>query len=301
MYPILGQLFAVLTAACWAQNSLTYSAVGKRVGSPTVTHIRLWLALPMIILVHLIFTGTLLPTGLPSGAYIFLSASGFVGFCLADLLIFRAFVEIGARETMVIMTMSPIFSALLSWLILGEILMPLQILGILGTIGGVSWVIIAESRRSRRDRTDSERNAKGIAFAVAGALTQAGGMILARQGLDFDVHPVSANVVRISAGLVGLTAYALLRGQFVTDFRKMSDRRSLLLLTLAAFVGPVLGIILTLYALSWAPVGIVTALMQITPIMLIPIDRFYYKKHIPLGAVAGTFVALGGAALLFVV
>ena len=298
MYTILGQLFAVLTAACWAQNSLTYSAVGKRVGSPTVTHIRLWLAVPMILLVHLIFTGTLLPAGLPFGAYIFLGASGFVGFCLADLLIFRAFVEIGARETMVIMTMSPIFSAVLSWLLLGEKLLPLQIAGILGTVGGVSWVIIAENRRHR---SNTERNPKGVAFALAGALTQAGGMILARRGLDFDVHPVSANVVRITAGLVGLVVYALLRRQLVPDFRKMTDRRSLLLLTLAAFIGPVLGIVLTLYALSWAPVGIVTALMQITPIMLLPVDRFYYKKHIPAGAVLGTFTALAGATLLFVV
>ena len=63
--------------------------------------------------------------------------------------------------------------------------------------------------------------------------------------------------------------------------------------------GPVGGIISTLYALTMAPVGIVTTIMQISPIMLLPVDRFVFKKRIPVGAVFGTLMAVGGAMLLF--
>ncbi|MCK4542795.1 MAG: hypothetical protein KAU17_11230 [Spirochaetales bacterium] len=54
------------------------------------------------------------------------------------------------------------------------------------------------------------------------------------------------------------------------------------------------------YALSWAPVGTVTTLMQMSPVMLLPIDRFVLKKRIPPGVVGGTIVAIAGAAFLFI-
>ncbi|HKK66272.1 MAG TPA: EamA family transporter, partial [Clostridia bacterium] len=105
MYIIIGQIFALLTAACWAQNSLVYSLAGKRVSSSTVTHIRLWIALPAIMLVHFVFNGTFFPVGLPIEGYLYLGGSGLIGFFLADLFIFKAFVDVGPRETLVIMTL----------------------------------------------------------------------------------------------------------------------------------------------------------------------------------------------------
>ncbi len=293
---ILGQLLAVLTAACWGQNSLIYSYLGKRIGSHTVTHVRLWIALPAVLLIHFILFKTVLPPDISLSSVVFLSISGLIGFFAADIFIFRSFVELGARETMVIMTLSPIFSALLSWIFLGEILAPLQIAGIVVTILGIIWVIIEENSDNGRIHRHS---VKGIIFAVIGALAQAAGMILAKAGMGGDVHPVSANVIRITAGLAGLAVFALLRKEFINDFRKMKNIKLFGLLASAAMVGPVLGIIMALFALSMAPVGIVTTLMQTTPIMLLPIDRFVFKKRVTIRAVAGTFLAICGAAMLF--
>ena len=195
---------------------------------------------------------------------------------------------------MVIMTLSPIFSAVISWIIFNEILSLMQITGVLATIGGVITVILVESRKDSKDTP-----VIWIIFALIGAVTQAVGMVLAKAGLAEGIHPISANVVRIGSGLAGLALFTLIRGEFIRDFLKMKDTRSLYLLTAAALVGPVFGMLLALYAFSWAPVGIVTTLMQLTPIMLLPIDRFYFKKHIPMGAVWGTLVAVAGAGLLF--
>jgi len=297
MYIIIGQIFALLTAACWAQNSLVYSLAGKRVSSSTVTHIRLWIALPAIMLVHFVFNGTFFPVGLPIEGYLYLGGSGLIGFFLADLFIFKAFVDVGPRETLVIMTLSPIFGAIMSLLLLGELLTPLQIIGILTTVAGVAWVVFVE----RSDPGKKNRNyVLGVLFAFLGAFTQAAGMVLAKGGIVSGVHPISANAVRISAGLIGIIIFAAARGHLISDFRKMTDRKALLLIAAGALVGPVLGIILTLYAFQWAPVGVVTTLMQTSPILLLPIERFVFKKHLPLGAIAGTFLAIGGAALLFV-
>ena len=297
MHLLIGQLFALLTAACWAQNSLVYSFAGRRVGSSAVTHIRLWVALPAIMVIHLLFFGTFLPLHLPQTGYIYLGASGFIGFFLADLFIFKAFVDLGPRETLVVMTLSPIFSTILSWIFLSETLAVWQLLGILITIGGGAWVILEE--RSNPEKR-SRRQAAGVLFAFLGAFTQAAGMVLAKGGVVSGVHPISANAVRISAGLAGLILFALLRGTFIGDFRKMKDTKALAYTSAGALVGPVLGIILTLYAFQWAPVGIVTALMQTSPIMLLPVEHYVFKKRITPGAIAGTVLAIAGAGLLFI-
>ncbi len=298
---MLGQLFALLVAACWSQNSIVYAFAGRRVGSNTVTHFRLWIALPAIVLVHLAFTGSLVPLNLTSSAYIYLSISGLAGFCIADLCLFRAFLDLGPRETLVVLTLSPIFSAVGSWFLLSEVLAVTQITGIALTVAGVGWVLWAENRRHHTGkRADRRRIITGSLFALTGSVSQAVGMILAKYGLEGDVHPVSANLIRICAGLAGLVIFAVLRGQFLADFRKMKDSRSLLLIGSGALIGPVLAIILTLYALTMAPVGVVTAIMQTSPIMLLPFDRWILKKNIPVGAVLGTFVAVGGTVLLFV-
>lgn len=301
MTSILGQIFALLTAACWAHNSIVYAFAGKRVGSTTVTHIRLWLALPVMLLVHLAFTGMLLPMDLTKGSYVYLAISGFAGFCLADLLIFKAFVDIGHRETLVIMTTSPIFSTVLSWFFLQEVLTTLQLTGIMLTVAGVGWVLFSENRTAESGaHSETRRKAViGVLYALGGTIAQAVGMTLAKFGMGADVHPVSANLLRILAGLAGLVIFAALRGQLVKDFRRMKDTTALLQIGSGAVIGPVLGIILTLYALTMAPVGVVTTIMQTTPIMLLPIDKFAFKKSIPVGAVVGTFVAVGGAMLLF--
>jgi len=296
MNNILGQFFAVLTALCWVQNSLIYAYVGKKIGSLTVTHIRLWLALPFILLIHFIFTGSIIPIGISVSSLLFLAASGFTGFFIADVFIFRSFVELGARETLVILTISPIFSAILSWVFLQEILSLPQISGIIITIAGVIWVIWEEKRGAEKLE---KHQVKGITFALFGALAQAVGMFLAKGGINDGIHIVSANVIRISAGLFGLIIFAMLRKNFIQDFRKMKNRKLFLLLTSAAVIGPVLGVLLALYALSWAPVGIVTTLMQISPVILLPIDYFVFKKKITIGAAAGTVIAIGGAAILF--
>jgi len=298
MIAITGQLLALATAACWAHNSIMYSSAGKRVGSNTVAHIRLWIALPAILLLHLLFLGNLFPPGLSLKPLLNLIISGVLGFCIADLFIFQALVKLGPRETLVILTLSPIFSALFSWFTLKEQLSLLQISGILATIAGVIWVTFADNRELKKKK--QIYSFLGLAFALLGTLSQAVAMVLAKAALVPEMHPVSANLIRIASGLMGLILFSILRGTFFTDFKKMRDRKALLYISTGSLVGPVLGIVVMMYALSLAPVGIVTALSQISPILLLPFERYVYKKVVPLGAIFGTLLALGGSALLFI-
>lgn len=292
---MLGQILALLTALCWAHNSVSYSIAGRKVTSQTVTHIRLWIALPAVIIVHYIFTGRALPEITLNLPFILLFISGVVGFFIADVFIFYGFVSIGPGPTLLILTLSPILSAFLSFFLLAESLRLLQILGMFVTISGILLVIYHENCNTKLD----SHKIKGYSFAAIGAVAQAAAMVLSKMGMEGGIHPISANVVRITAGFIGLVIFSLVRGEFINDFKKMRDVKTLSIISIAALIGPVLGIIMTLYALQLTPVGIVTTIMQISPILLLPVEAIFFKRKITTAIIIGTLVAVAGAVLLF--
>lgn len=201
---------------------------------------------------------------------------------------------------MVIMTTSPLFSALMARIFGKEILSGIQITGVVVTLLGVAWVIWAD--RAAGVSGKRRHLSKGIAIALGGSITQAIAYVLADAGMTDAIPAVSANVVRLEFGLLALIIFAASRKSFKRDFARFTGKaghKALLLIFAAAIVGPVLGIILNLQALKMAPVGVVTTLSQLTPVMLLPLERFAMKRHIPPMAVAGTFVAVLGSVLLF--
>ena len=291
----LGYILALCASACWAQNSIAYALAGRRVGSQTVTHARLWFAVPAILVIHWLAMGSWLPTGIDSTSFVLLALSGVLGFCITDMCIFKALVDIGPRETSVIMGLTPIISAVLSWLFLGEHLAALQIAGILVTVTGVTWVVVAEGSRRRRHR----HLWIGLAAGLAGAFLQAVTMLLAKKGMPEGTHPISGSLVRLVFGFLGVTVVAVLRRAWREDVRRMSDRVALFQIGTGAMVGPVMGMIFALYALSAAPVGVAMALMQLTPLFLLPVDVLFFKKKLGVGAIVGTFLAVAGTIILF--
>ena len=301
---LTGQLFALIAALCWAQNSIIYSWIGKRTGSNAVAHVRIWIALPAAMITNFFFTSSFFPCGYPASIYFYFGISGFLGFFIADVFIFRAFIYLGPVKTMVIMTFSPVFSALISWIFLSELLSLLQISGIFIIITGII-ITVSEKEISVPDRNDGKTGPVyffGTFFAFAGALAQAAGLIIAKYGLTCTsaaVHPVSANVLRLTAGGIWLAAMQLVRKEFVSDFKKMSGIKIFSLMTSAALAGPVLGIILSLYALKMAPAGIVTTLMQMSPVILIPLEFFVLRKKPSFRKISGSVLAVSGASVLF--
>ncbi len=294
---LIGEIFALLTAACWAQNAVFFSLAGKRVSSRTTTHIRLWIALPLIMITHFFFAGSFFPLHAHLNGYIYLGISGLIGFFIADLLIFESFVKIGPRDTMLIMTLSPIFGSIFSWLILSETLKIIHILGIIITITGIAWVISEEAED--KDIKSKKKKILGTIIALGGAIGQAVGLVFSKMGMNYDLHPISANTIRIAAGFIGLVLYAYFKNEFKNDFSKMKDKKALGLIAIASFVGPVLGVVFSLYAVRIAPVGIVSTLMQTSPILLLPVDHFYFNKKVTARAIMGTIIAIAGASLFF--
>ena len=142
-----GEGAALLTALCWSLNSVCFTVAGRRVGSAAVNIGRLLMAWVALVLVHLTLYGSAFPLQAGGVRLGWLGVSGLIGFALGDAVLFEAFVLLGARLAMLLMTLSPVFSALLAWLFLGQSLSLAKLAAMVDTLGGIAWVVWGDGDR----------------------------------------------------------------------------------------------------------------------------------------------------------
>ena len=295
---IIGQFLALFTALCWALNSTTYNILGKSVKSSSLAHARSLLAVP-IVFVLMLFTEGLDILSISSQTLIALVFSGVTGYFITDVLMFYSYVSLGAREALVILTFSPVVSSILSNLFFDEVLSLRQWSAILLIIMGIIIMVLDEIVQSRGNR-DKDKLIKGIICAVLGAIFQAISYIAARYALN-DIGPISTNFLRNFSGLICFILISFLpKSTFRRDVLFIKDKKKFKQLLFAVVTGPVLGMSFQMLALRLAPVGIVTALSQISPLFMLPIDRIVFKKKISINSYIGTLISIFGTLLMFI-
>ena len=292
----LGELAAIGSALAFAVNSGLFTAAGRRVGAGVVNRTRLLFAAFFAIISHWIFLGTPWPWDAEPEHWLWLGLSGLAGFVLGDAFLFQAFVWVGARISMLMMSLTPVIAALTAWLFLGESLTFWQIAGIALTLGGIAWVLW-EGNGSQA--AQDPNYVKGILFGLGGAIGQALGIVLAKNGMQGDISPLSGNFIRLFTATALMWAYTLFKRQGQDTFSRLAgEGRALCSTAGGAFVGPFLGVSLSLFALQNASVGVISTLMALSPVFLLPIGYFWFKERFGWRAVAGTLLAMAGVALL---
>ncbi len=292
----LGESAALLTALCWSLNSVCFTVAGRRVGSASVNLGRLLIAWVTLVLVHLAVYGSPFPMQAGNTRLGWLSLSGFIGFALADAVLFEAFVLIGARLAMLLMTLSPVFSALLAWQFLGQNLSLPKILAMVVTLGGIAWVVWGDG-----DHDAHPHLWRGVLLGIGGALGQSLGLLCSKFGLTGDFPPISANLIRVTAGTATLLLFFSFSGRLRGTLGALRDGRATAFISLGAITGPVLGVVLSLIAIARAPMGVAATLMSLAPIILLPVSHYVFKEKVGGHAILGTLLALAGAAALFFV
>jgi drug/metabolite transporter (DMT)-like permease len=291
-----GEIASLLTAVCWASNSICFTLAGRRVGSQAVNSARLFIALAVMVLVHVILYGTLFPFGAGSARLVPLALSGLIGFALGDALLFEAMLLLGPRVAMLLMTLSPIFSLVLARIFLAQTVSGPKIAAILVTLAGIAWVV-AEGGGDGQPRP--HRWALGVLLGVGGALGQSVGLILSDLGMRGGFSTISANLIRVAAGTAAISLWLLVRGEFMETTLRMKDRPAFLLIAAGAATGPVVGVVLSLYAITHTSMGVAATLMSLSPVLLLPVSAFLFREKVTLRAVAGTIISILGAAALF--
>lgn len=298
MNQLVGTLAALATAASWTLTSLAFERAGRRMGSMSLNFLRLALGCLFLGLYGLATGRGFFPLSAGAHAWLWLGASGLVGLVLGDLLLFQAFIDIGARLAMLIYATAPAFAALLGLFILGEELSLVGLAGMALTMAGIALVVLDRGAKGQVAKPRRALRIRGLLLALGGALGQAGGLILSKLGAG-TMDPFSGTQIRVTAALAGFAlVLAAARGYRVLP-KALSDGRAVLALTIGSFFGPFLGVSLSLLAVQNAPAGLASAIMSISPVLIIAPSALMLKEKVRPIEVLGAFLAVGGVVLLF--
>lgn len=292
----IGELAALFTAFCWTITAIAFETASRKVGSVAVNIIRLVMAFVLLGLFSYIRRGMFLPLDANAHEWFWLALSGLVGFVLGDLFLFKSFTMIGSRMSMLMMTLVPPITAVVGWLILGEIMAFIHIAGMTLTVSGIALVIF--QKKSKQPLQKAQIPLKGILFALGGAFGQAIGLVLSKFGMgSYDAF--SATQIRVIAGIFGFTILIHFFRRWLSVAQATKNSKAMLLMLLGATFGPFLGVSASLIAVQNTATGIASTIMAITPILIIPPTYFFFKQQVSWKEVAGAVISVAGVSLFF--
>ncbi len=292
-----GELAAITTAVCWSLTAVFFSFSGRIIGSDVVNRSRLIFALIFLAILHFFVEGSFYPQDVGLYRWWWLGISGVLGLVLGDTFLFRAYVMVGPRLSMLMMSSVPIFSVLFGWLLFGETITGLELVGILMAIGGIGWVVT--EKQQGLTVVENKAYKAGLFFGLLGALGQVSNLVTAKYGLAGGYSTVSATMIRVFVAVVILWSVAVLRRKAVYTIKQWKNKRAFPAMIMGSLTGPFLGIWFSMVAVSLARLGIASTLMALPPVILIPVEYLILKKPVSNRGIVGTLIAFLGVVLLF--
>lgn len=300
MQNYLGEIAALFTAACWTVTAMAFESAGKRVGALSLNLIRLVMGLVFLAIFNAIFNDGFLPSA-TGYQWFWLTLSGVVGFVLGDLFLFRAFILIGARISMLIMALVPPITALIGWITLGEVLSGMEFLGMGVTLLGI--VMVVSTKLDIKNGAFILKRKMGplvlgILLALGGAIGQAAGLVLSKKGMQ-SMNAFEATQIRIMAGVVGFTIVITLFKRWGHLLGAIKNLKAMKAMALGSLTGPFLGVSFSLLAVQHTDTGVAATLMALTPVLIIPAAILLNKERIKSMEIIGAIISIAGVALFF--
>ncbi|MEM6959102.1 MAG: DMT family transporter, partial [Myxococcota bacterium] len=268
----VGEVLSLLTACCFALSVLFFSRAGERIGSLNLNPIRLAIGLAFLSAYGTFARGRPLPTDASADAWGWLSLSGLVGLFAGDLFLFRALIDVGPRLSALLMSLAPPITALVGYAFLDERLSSNALLGIGLTVVGVCMAVLDRPAKPPAELAPGSlrrHRGRGVLFGFLGAVGQAVGLVLSKRGMgSYDAF--ASTQVRVIAALGAFAVLLGLSGRAKGLVRALQDRRAMVWATAGAFVGPFLGVGMSLLAVQYVETGIAASLIATTPILVIP-------------------------------
>jgi drug/metabolite transporter (DMT)-like permease len=297
---------AILAALIFSWTSIFFTTAGQRLGVTTVNLLRLPGATLCLGIVHLAMTGGFWPEGLIWQDHLWIGLSGVIGLAIGDSALFKAFTLVGPRRSMTMMALSPVFTTVIAWSVLGE---HLNLWGIGGIFVIISGVMIATMGKDRGQGEFSGLARQvlrtGILLALVGSLGQGVGSVLAKMGMTGStatsggVGPLAATLIRLTWATVFYWLAVVPRLNVRSTLDGLRDRRGVSALGVAILMGPFISVWISQVAIKNTEAGVAQVLLGMVPIfVVVPAWIVYRDRPTPL-SLLGIIIAVGGGALLF--
>jgi drug/metabolite transporter (DMT)-like permease len=294
----LGALAAFGTALCWSISALFFEHATRKAGALAVNFWKVFFAIFYLAAAGLAMRGQLLPFDASPREWGLLAISGVIGFIIADYFLFNAYLMIGSRITVVFQALTPLFTALFAFVILGERMRAIRLVGMAVVVCGILIVVISRQRGAERAATKG--SAKGYLFAILSSIFQAVGLLFSKAGLADGYSAIAGTQIRVLIAIAGFGIQALLLRQtrevFIAPARESAVFKNI---AIGAIFGPFLGVTFSLFALQNTDAGTASTLMALNPVLIIIPSILILKQKVKAMEITGAFVAVCGAALFF--
>ncbi len=300
----LGETSALTAALLWTVSSMTWGQV--HLSALTLNLCKTCFAVGFIclhlLIVALVSGEPMLSASLESWGW--LALSGLLGILIGDSLYFRSLQILGPRLSLMVMTTTPLFSALFGWLILGEALQSVATVGMFLTVSGVLVVVLDRRARQEAPGLMPGNVSWGFVLGLMGAATSAIGGVLSRKGMVDAVtgeqicSPIEAAFIRISIAAVGTLIAVAVTGKLKQEMAKATRPDKLKLILPATAMGTWLGIWLSQVAFAHSPAAIAQTLLSTCPLFAIPIVWIYWKHRVTVLGAVGTVIGVLGIYLI---
>lgn len=291
----VGEIVSIGTALCWTITVISFEYAGKKVGSLAVNFIRLIIGFVLLGFTILILNGAFIPLDATGEAWSYLMISGFIGLVIGDLFLFQAFVDVGGRISLLIMSMVPVMSTILGIIFLEEFLETNEIIGMVITLSAIALVIIL---KKQKDVVMHPNTKRGIIFAFIGAIAQSVGLIFSKIGMQ-DYSAFGATQIRVIAAIIGFSLYIMFKREWKNVGKAVFHKKAMIFIAIGSVFGPFLGVSSSLYAMQHTQIGIATTIAQLNVILIIPFSILLFKEKVSYKEILASVIAFAGVAIIF--
>lgn len=286
-----GEFLALYSAFSWALTAIFFSLASKKSGIYSVSFIRLIIASFFLALSLLFFKNYFINPGLTFENVFWLSISGVVGLIFGDLFLFKSYILIGVNDSRLIMTLVPIFTAVLAWFVFSENLNLKQVLGTLITLGGIIMAVYKKEKK--------KKPLKGYYYALLGAFGQALGFVLSKYGLK-GIDIFSAVQIRFLSAIFGFLIIISYFKKWPQIAKTFTNKNSMFKILMGSFFGVYLGVCAGLLSINYTKMSVASTIMGTVPIILIPISIIFLKFKPTVREVVGSLISVFGVFIFFI-
>ena len=307
----IGELISLGVAVSWTVTAWFADKASRRVGAMVTNVLRLVLAVVLLGIILWISTGHPYPAYSDGRTWFWLGLSALVGYVFGDWCLFNSYINIGPRFGQLFMTLAPPMAAVAGWIMLGETLSWKSVLAMLVTLVGIGISII--TRDSGKHQLKLDLPLKGILLGIGAGIGQGVGLVLSKIGMEHyseaipacapggmeGMLPFASTMIRAIIGGLGFLILLSIQKGLPRLRGAVKDPVTMMFATIITIFGPAVGVSLSLMAVRYAPAGIASTLMALTPVIIILPEVLINKKKIRLKELIGLAVSITGVALFF--
>ncbi len=288
----MGEIFALACALAWGAAVILFRKSGESVSPLSLNLFRVAVS-SVLFVATLLFSGIPLFGVAPWEDYAILVVSGVIAIALSDTLFHMSLNRVGAGINAIIDVLYSCFILFFAYIMLGETLRPIQLVGMGLVIGGILVTTQVQPPPGVPRRT----LVAGILLGVGAMASLGFGIILAKPVLETS-GVIWATAVRQLGSLLVLLPVAAIHPQRKKLFRVFRPDPSWKFSLPGTVMGSYVALILWIGGMKYIPAGKAAILNQTSTIYILLFASIFLKEAFTLRKAMASVLAVAGVLLV---